>query len=229
MKSKLDEKLAQMYEDHSLLMQKIAGILWEKGEDPQYYEKSTHCFLQEHAWEIMLPLPKNKWSKTFSELNKSYDQGMKWPNFTTYCYSSDVLFPPNINSSSLLFGYAIMENNTVVKTAFFEGIVLDGISFPKSVAIDPLAELHGIKPKYYIGVSVEKEDLERFRFKKDVRVLEGYVERKNKEANKTRLYDSYIAAYHLQMAYAPNYLPRRLQEFARKNRLPFPEDQRASV
>lgn len=192
MKSKLDKKLEQMYIEHSVLMQKITDILLKKGEDPKYYDKSTHYFLKENAWEIILPLPKEKWSETFSELNKSYDPGMKWSNFTTYCYSSEVLFPPSINISFLSFGYAVMDDDSVVKTAFFEGIMLDGTSFPKSVAIDPLSEMHRIKPKYYIGVSVEKEDLERFRFNRDIRVLEGYVERKNEEDYKERLHDSYM-------------------------------------
>lgn len=229
MQSELDKKLEGMYKDHTLLMQSITNTLFKKGEDPRYYDKSTHHFLKDHAWEIMLPLPKERWPKKYSELSKSFDPEMSWPNFTMYCYSSCVLFPPMMDISSLLLGYAVMEDNTVLKTTFFEGIMMDGLSYPKSVAIDPLADMHGIKPKYYVGVSVEKEDLQRFLLNRDILVLEGYVERKNEEAHKERLHQIYMKAYEIQMTYEPHYLPRRLQEFARENGLSFPEDQRSSV
>lgn len=141
----------------------------------------------------------------------------------------DVLFPPNMAASSLYFGYAILEDGTIQKTCFFNWMkIVDYQVMPQGIVMDPLAKLHNISVKYYVGVPIEKEDLQRFISRVPGHPLENYVKRKNNEEHEKRLHDTYMQAYFLQLQYEPNYFPRKLREFAEKEGLYIPEDQRST-
>lgn len=224
--------LDELYVSHEILMERISKILrGEKEEEKsKYYNLSTHSYIRRNCWEILLPLDKEEWSKTAAELNLNYEESMPWPNFSTYCYSMDVVCPPNIPFRCLYFGYAVMEDGSVVKTAFYHWYKMVNYQImPQGIVMDPLADMKGIKPRYYIGCSVDREDIEGFIHSRKINVLERYVERKSKKEHEERLHDSYMEAYYIQMAYEPHYLPQALQEFAKKEDLPFPEDQRGST
>jgi hypothetical protein len=141
---------------------------------------------------------------------------------------TDVLLPPHLTPSSLYFGYAFLEDGSIVKTCFFNWMkIVEYQEMPQGIVMDPLVKVHGISVKYYIGVSIEKQDLENFLLRMPGHPLENYVARKSKEEHEKRLHDSYMDAYYLQMLHEPHYLPHKLQEFAKKEGLPFPEDQRS--
>ncbi len=225
-----EELLNSMYEEHHKMMDAIQNILWDenqKDKHPQYYNSYTHNFLKRNAWEILFPVPQEEWFRSLQDLNQ-YNKEMPWPQYAPYQYSMDVLFPPNLQASALYFGYAILEDGTVKKTCFFNWMkIVNYQVMPQGVVMDPLAKLHDISVKYYVGVPLDREDLERFISRTPGHPLENYVTRKNKEEHEKRLHDSYMESYYLQMQYEPHYLPYALQEFAKANGLPFPKDQRS--
>lgn len=225
------ELLDSMYEKHHKLMADIQGIIWDenqKDKHSQYYNSSTHGFLKEHAWEILFPVPEEEWFRNLKNLSR-YNKDMPWPQFAPYQYTMDVIYPPNMTESSLCFGYAFLEDGTVKKTCFFNWMkIVNYQVMPQGIVMDPLAKLHGISVKYYVGVPIDKEDLEHFLLRAPGHPLENYVKRKRDEEHQQRLHDSYMEAYYLQMQYEPNYLPHKLQEFAKKEGLPFPKDQKSN-
>lgn len=224
------ELLDSMYEEHLKLMDNIQKILWDetqKDKHSQYYNTYTHSFLREHAWEILFPVPQEEWFRNLQNLNR-YASEMPWPQYAPYQYSMDVVHPPEIPASALCFGYAILEDGTVKKTCFFNWMkMVDYQAMPQGIVMDPLAKIHNIPVKYYVGVDIEKSDIESFLLRTPGHPLENYVQRKNKEEHEKRLHDSYMESYYIQIQYEPHYLPRALQEFAKKHGLPFPTDQRS--
>lgn len=227
------ELLDEMYKEHDALMKDIQKILWDdnqKDNHPLYYNSITHHFLYEHAWEILLPVPQEEWFTTLQNLGR-YNAEMPWPQYATYQYCMDVILPPEIPASSLYFGYAILEDGSVKKTSFFGWMqMVEYQAMPQGIVMDPLAKIHNIPVKYYVGIEIDKEDIQNFILKRAPgHPLESYVERRSKKEHEERLHKSSMESYWLQMQYEPHYLPRALQEFAKKEGLPFPEDQRSTV
>lgn len=224
------ELLDEMYQEHYALMDKIENILWDEGQKDkhsQYYNSSTHDFLRTHAWEIIFPVSQEEWFKNLQNLNW-YNKAMPWPQYAPYQYSMDVLLPPNMAVSSLYFGYAVLEDDTVQKTCFFNWHkIVDYQVMPQGIAMDPLAKLHNIPVKYYVGIPVEEIDLQNFISRIPGHPLENYVNRKSEEEHQERLYDMYMESYALQMAHEPQYFPRKLIEFANENGLYVPEGQKS--
>lgn len=225
------EVLDKMYENHDVLMEKIHQILWGKDEEEKkkYFNSETHYYIRKNCWEILLPLPKEEWSEKVTELSLRYEKVMPWPQYSSYNYTMDVLCPPFIPHICLYFGYAVMEDGTVFKSAFFHWHkMVKYQEMPQGIVMDPFADMHGIKPKYYVGSCVDKEDLENFLLTRKGNILESYAKRKNKKEHEERLHDTYMQAYFLQMAHEPNYFPKKLKEFAKKEGLWFPEEQKSS-
>ena len=216
----------------------------EEHEGESLYDVSTHIFLQKETVplvgklqrEVMLPLPKDDWPDKFIELKKNYDSNMKWPQYAMYNYSNDVLMPPFIPSSLLHFGYAVV-NDLLVSCPFFvvfemvdhdvEGEI---IAWPESFVIDPLAEMNDIHPEAYIGIRLEYNFIANWFMNrgKYLNPLDAYISQKSEEENRERLHDAYMEAYTLQMAHEPEWFPKGLIDFANKERLYVPPDQKSS-
>lgn len=225
------ELLDKMYEEHYALMDEIQNIIWDEGQKEkhsQYYDSSTHDFLRRHAWEIIFPVSQEEWFKNLQNLNW-YNKAMPWPQYAPYQYSMDVLLPPNMTVSSLYFGYAVLEDGTVQRTCFFNWYkIVDYQVMPQGIAMDPLAKLHNIPVKYYVGIPIEECDLQNFIFRMPGHPLENYVKRKSEEEHKKSLYNMYMEAYVLQMTHEPQYFSRKLIEFANENGLYVPEGQKSN-
>lgn len=224
------ELLDSMYKEHEKMMNSVQEILWDenqKAKHQQYYNSHTHSFLKRHAWEILFPVPQEEWFTNLQDFNR-YNSEMTWPQYAPYQYSMDVVCPPNISVYALYFGYAILEDGTVRKTAFFNWMkMVEYQEMPQGIVMDPLAKIHKIPVKYYVGVSIDNEDIRNFLSRVPGHPLENYVNKKNKKEHDERLRDSYMEAYFLQMQHEPNYLPKALREFAEREGLYFPEDQRS--
>lgn len=153
------EILDDMYKEHEKAMEFIRQILRDENKKDlhrNYYNLQTHNFLEKHAWEILLPVSQEEWFKSLQEL-KRYNDQMPWPQYATYQYCMDVALPPNISEHALYFGYAILEDNAVVRTCFFQWMKLVNYQImPQGIVMDPLAKIHNIPVKYYVGISVEK-------------------------------------------------------------------------
>ncbi len=225
------EILERMYKDHHALMDEIQNILWDeekKDEHQLYYNSQTHGHLMRHAWEILLPVSEDEWFRNLKNFER-YDKNLPWPQFSFYQYSMDVVLPPNVSVSALYFGYAVLEDGTVKKCAFFQWMkIVEYQAMPQGVVMDPLAKLHNIKIKYYVGIPVDMKDLEDFLLRIPGIPLENYVKRKKEEEHQQRLHDSYMESYYLQMSYEPQYFPRKLIEFAEKNGLYITDGQKGS-
>lgn len=216
----------------------------EEYEGESLYDISTHLFLEKAhiplvgklQREVLLPLPKNEWPDKFSELQRNYDKDMKWPQYAMYNYSNDVLAPPFIPSSLLHFGYAVV-NDVLIRCPFFVILQMvdhdvDGktLAWPESFVIDPLADMNGIHPECYIGTTVDEEDIvnwlhNRGRF---INPLEAYASRMDGVYEKERKREMYLELYELQMTNEPEWFPRALIDFANKEGLCVPPDQKSS-
>lgn len=192
----------------------------ERREKTQHlFNTSTHVYLTNNAWEILLPLKHEKRGPKFQEMK--YDSLMKRPQAATYCYTMDVIAPPSIPSGILHFGYAFLDDKPI-RSAFFvvQGMVEYQI-MPQGLVIDPLANQHGIKPSFYVGCSVDKEDIQNFLFSR-INPLEAFVQKINKKANDDRLAQSYMEGYFYQMRFEPGLFSEQLMEFAVNNNLHIP-------
>ena len=186
------------------------------------FNRSTHAYLIHNAWEILLPAKPEQWNSKFKEMN--YDSQMPWPQASTYNYTMEVIAPPFIPSSMLPFGYAFVDDKPV-RSAFFviQGMV-DYQVMPQGFVIDPLVNQKGIKPSFYFGCTVEKEDIHNFlSLKKNP--LEAFVEKTNKKEHEERIYTSRMDGYYLQMQYRPDWFSEPLMKFAVNEDLPIPDSE----
>jgi hypothetical protein len=147
----------------------------------------------------------------FRELN--YDSFTEWPNSTSYNYSMDVILPPSIPSSILHFGYAVLDDKLIRSSFYVTQMMVDYQIYPQGVVIDPLAVHNGIAPSYYMGVTLDKKDINDFLISKK-HPLETFVEKKNKRDHELRIYNSHMEGYFTQMAYEPGWFSDQLMEFA---------------
>lgn len=165
-----EEKIEPLYK-------KILNLLFELKKDLQnkptseqlsldFYTYIYNHYNKNKSGNIFLPLPKEEWSRPFNQL--SPDSQLTWPHYTAYNYSMDVLFD-SINVDNLCFGFALYQDK-LVSCAFFTTLKVltyspsEGISFPMPAhyALDPLAELHKVKPQCYIGISIPREFIENW-------------------------------------------------------------------
>ncbi|NVN96712.1 histidine phosphatase family protein [Candidatus Nomurabacteria bacterium] len=209
-----------------------------------YYDQSTHLFLDRdeegfYHWprEVILPLPKEEWPEKFRELEKMYNPQMSWPGYSMYLYTMDIFCPPFIPDCLLHFGYAIHQDK-LIRCPFFvvfqmreQTINGEKMMMPESFAIDPLALKSGITPDGYIGVRVKREYVEEWFLSRGRtgHPLENYVNKKRQQEHEERLYDSYIEAYHNQMAHEPRWFPQQLINFAKKEGLHIPRQERTDT
>jgi phosphohistidine phosphatase SixA len=237
------EELAQNAQES--IMNKVESAMMS------YYELSTHSFLKRgdensagYPREVILPLPKEEWPEKFSELEKRYDSQMSWPNYSMYLYTMDVFCPPFIPDCLLHFGYAVYKDE-LIRCPFFvvlqmteQTINEEKIMLPEAFAIDPLALKSGITPDCYVGINLKKEYVEEWFLSRgrNGHPLENYVNKKmEKEKEKRqkeheeRLYDSYMEAYNLQMTYEPGWFPQQLINFAQKEGLYIPKQDRTDT
>ena len=116
----------------------------------------------------------------------------------------------------LHFGYAVMEDRSVIKTAFYDMMSI----LPHGGVVDPLSVKLTVRPKYYMGVNVDMESLQTF-FRSRERIpgtnLEEYVKRVNKKAHEARIKESEEEAYQTQLTYAPKYFPSSMIAWAKEN------------
>jgi len=183
----------------------------EKKEKTKHlYNAETHVYIIHELFEIFLPI--EKWSGKLKEL--SHDSLIPWPGGTTYFYSMDTVLPPNIPSGWLHFGYAFLDDK-FVKTAFY-GLqtIVDFQLCPQGVAVDPIAINHGIKPSFYIGVTINKKNIENFLLTKKGNPLETFVNEENKRKHEERIRDSEREFYHTQMTYEPGWFSDELMKLA---------------
>lgn len=224
------ELLDEMYKEHHTLMDSIEQILRDDGQKEKhslYYAADTHEFLKRQAWELLFPVTEEEWFIRLQELER-YNPEMPWPQYAPYQYCMDVIHPPQISASALYFGYVILEDGTVKKTCFFNWMkMVTYQAMPQGIVMDPLAKIHNIAVKYYVGVPIEKEDIANFLLRIPGHPLENYVKRKNKKEHEDRLRETYMEAYYLQMQYEPNYFPKALRDFAKEEGLWIPEDQKS--
>lgn len=227
----------------------LAHDAWENIMDhPEsangYYDISTHSFLKRgdensagYPREVILPLPKEEWPEKFSELEKRYDSQMTWPKYSMYLYTMDVFCPPFIPVCLLHFGYAIHQGK-LIRCPFFvvfqmteQTINKEKILLPEAFAIDPLALKSGITPDCYVGVNLKKEYVEEWFLSrgKTGHPLENYVTKKNQKEHEERLYNSYMESYNLQMTYEPGWFPQQLIDFAKKEGLYIPKQDRTDT
>jgi len=229
--------------------EELAHDAWESIMDNAesakgYYDLSTHSFLKRDGensagWprEVILPLPKEEWPEKFRELEKRYESQMTWPNYSMYLYTMDVFCPPFIPNCLLHFGYAVYQNK-LVRCPFFvvfqmteQTINKEKIMMAEGFAIDPLALMGGITPDCYVGVNVKQEYVEEWFLSRGRtgHPLENYVNKKRQEEHEERLNDSYMEAYNLQMTYEPGWFPQQLIDFAKKEGLYIPKQDRTDT
>lgn len=229
--------------------EELAQNAWESIVDnaesaKSYYELSTHSFLKRdiengfgYLREIILPLPKEEWPERFSELEKRYDSQMSWPSYSMYLYTMDVFCPPFIPDCLLHFGYAVYKDE-LIRCPFFvvlqmteQTINEEKVMLPEAFAIDPLASKSGITPDCYIGVNLKKEYVEEWFFSRGRtgHPLENYVNKKKQKEHEERLHDSYMEAYNLQMTHEPGWFPQQLINFAQKEGLYIPKQERTDT
>lgn len=236
------DNLQQKFEE---LAKKAGESIIDNAESAKsYYELSTHSFLKRgdensagYPREVILPLPKEEWPKKFSELEKRYDSQMTWPNYSMYLYTMDVFCPPFIPNCLLHFGYAVYQDKLICCPFFVvlemteQTINEEKIMLPEAFAIDPLASKSGISPDCYIGVNLKKEYVEEWFLSRGRtgHPLENYVNKKRQKEHEERLYDSYMEAYNLQMTYEPGWFPQQLIDFAQKEGLYIPRQDRTDT
>ncbi len=211
-----------MYKQLTLLMEEGASRIKNKN-GAELYCLSTHYYLMENAWEIMFPLKQEFWPDKFNDYLA--DSNLPWPQGSTYSYIMSVVCPPFISCSNLYFGYAVLDGKLIRTTFFAIETLVDYQIMPQAMVIDPLCLAHGIKPDYYIGCWAEKQDIDNFIILRK-NPLDLFVDRKQKEAHKERLYDTYMESYNLQMLHAPGYFPPQLLRFAKENNLSIPPQER---
>lgn len=212
-----------MYQNLEKLLKDAEVHIFNKDEKSQhFYNLPTHQYITKEGWELLFPLEKQNWPERFSNMERNYDpELMTWPGFTTYCYTMDVAAPPSIPSVLLHFGYAIVDGKLVRSTFFVVQQMVGYQGWPQGMVIDPLAEIHGIQPAFYVGCNVPMEEIEHWMFNRR-NPLETYVDRKNKELHQERLHDIYMESYRQQMLHEPEWFPVGLIEFAKKENLYIP-------
>lgn len=229
--------------------EELAQNAWEEIMDKKesaksYYNNSTHSFLKRGeengaGWprEVILPLPKEEWPEKFCELEKRYDSQMAWPNYSMYLYTMDVFCPPFIPDCLLHFGYAVYQDK-LIRCPFFvvfqmteQTINEEKIMLPEAFAIDPLASKSGITPDCYVGVNVKKEYVEEWFLSRGRtgHPLENYVNKKRQKEHEEKIYNSYVEAYSLQLTYEPGWFPQQLIDFAKKEDLYIPKQDRTDT
>jgi len=216
-----------MYGQLELLMKAASDHIYAKDEQSKaYYNSETHHYIDKNSWELLFPLEKERWPDKFNEHQYAQIDKMLWPGYTTYCYMMDVIAPPFIPYFLLHFGYAVVEGK-LIRSAFF--VVQSMVKYqewPQGMVIDPLAEHHGVKPSFYIGCAIhEKEFIENWMLDRK-NPLEMYVKNKHEEEHKERIRSSYMEAYFMQMSYEPGWFPEGLIEFAKKEGLYVPPQER---
>ena len=212
----------RMYEQVEKLMDQAASDIYSS-QEKGLYSLAVHHHLQRHAWEIMFPLGREYWPNNFC--GYLCDPSLPWPQATSYSYCMDVTCPPFLSHGYLMFGYAVL-GGKLVRTTFFsvETIVKYQI-MPQAMVIDPLATHHGIVPEYYLGCRVDRCDIDNLLISRE-NPLESFVKRINEKQHKERLYNSYMEAYNLQMAYEPGWFPKQLLAFAEEYGLYVPPQER---
>lgn len=220
-----EEVRNSMYEQLEVLMKEAQDHIYNKDEESKrFYSSNAHWYLADNIYELMFPLEKERWPKNFKNQYLQMED-MAWPLYTNYCYFMDIIAPPFIPYSLLHFGYAIVDNQLIRTTFFVVQRMVDYQKRPQAMVIDPLAEHHGIKPSFYTGSPVpDKKYIQDWMLTRE-NPLELYmidVQKENERKHKERIRDSYFESYHLQMAYAPEWFPDELVEFAKKEKLYIP-------
>ena len=223
------QEVRNSYEKQFSILMKEARAHIVKGdeESKKFYELHTHWYLEpeEDGWELLFPLDKQEWPTNFKN---SYLQieDMQWPQYTNYCYLMDILAPPFIPFLLLYFGYAVVEG-VLIKTSFF--VIQKMVNYqimPQGMVVDPLAEYHGIKPSFYVGIPVpNKKYVEDWMITRQ-NPLEMYmidVQKKKEIEHKEKLRNSYFESYCIQMAYAPGWFSDQLLEFSKEEKLHIPK------
>jgi len=219
-----EEKRELMYTELDKLMKAGAELIRTSGgRRPGFYNLDTHNYLQEHAWELMFPLEKDQWPDKFQELD--HDEKLKWPFYTTYRYSMDVIAPPSIPYMLLNFGYAVLDGKLIICAFFVVQRMVEYQEGPQGMVIDPMALRENKKPSYYIGCPVGEGDIRQSLLRRKY-PLDIHVARKGKEEHDQQLYDAYMEAYALQISKAPGWFPTELIKFAKQEGLFVPEQER---
>ncbi len=246
MKKKIDKNhLEELYLQYNLLSRAGEMIIRQGGEEAKlFYSRSAHISLQtEEVFgrsvprQVFLPLPKEEWPRNFQNLADNYNSAMTWPGYSLYCYTNDVIFPPNIPHLLFHCGYAIYKNK-LIKCSFFIAIrmieeVIDGetMDIPEFFAIDPLAALNGIEPEGYVGIPVKEEYIQQWTLSRGAtgNPLDNQMEKLRAEKNAERLHDSYMECYYAQMTHQPDWFPPELVKFALKEGLEIPTQSRTDT
>ncbi|HXK35363.1 MAG TPA: hypothetical protein VJ103_02585 [Candidatus Paceibacterota bacterium] len=218
-----------MYGQLALLMKAATGHIFAKDEESKkFYNSETHHYIEKNGWELLFPMDKDQWPTNFQEMGRRYDSQMSWPGFSTYCYLMDVIAPPFIPHISLHFGYAVVEGKLTRSTFFVvQGMVKYQLA-PQGMVIDPLADVHGAKPSFYVGCPVlDKKYIEDWMISRK-NPLEMYVKGRNEEEYRGKIRASYMAAYWLQMEHEPQWFPKALIKFAEEEGLHIPDGQKSS-
>jgi hypothetical protein len=180
MKLNFNEKSVRdnaLQEVSSLMTKALEIIMSGVPEAARFYNETTHNFLMRHAWEIQIPASVKERPVIFKDLR--YDDGIPWPQATTYCYVMNVLNLPSVPWPMLNFGYAVHDGK-LIRTAFFaHQKLVEYQDMPQSIVVDPLAIQRGIEPDYYVGCPVcSKSYLEGFIINRKQNPFENYVKEK---------------------------------------------------
>jgi phosphohistidine phosphatase SixA len=223
-----DSKVREMlWGKLNVLMDEAYQHIYKKDDEAKKnYSFSAHNFIDKNNYELLFPLEKEKWPEKFLGMIDKYDRQMTWPNWTMYNYMMDVVCPPFIPISLIHFGYAVYENELRPVTFFVMQVMVDYQEWPQGMVIDPLAVRDGKEPDFYIGVPVDKEDIQDWvKYRKTSHPLEYHVTRKNEIEHRERIRRSYMESYYLQMAYEPNWFSHQLLKFAEEEGLYIPSPQ----
>ena len=218
-----------MYGQLALLMKVATGHISDKDEESRrFYNSETHYFIEKNILELLFPMDKEQWPTKFQEMGRNYDPQMSWPGYATYCYLMDVIAPPCISFILLHFGYAVVEGKLIRSTFFVVQSMVNYQPWPQGMVIDPLADIHGVKPSFYVGCSVpNKKFIENWMISRK-NPLEVYVEEREEKEHKKDIWRSYMETYALQMTHEPQWFPKELIKFAEKEGLYVPEGQKSS-
>lgn len=165
------EELVDRLREKYIGLSKEMSLLFLKEGDKPFYSKETHWTIQYEfeklSKQVYIPLPKTDWPEQYIE-NDKYEPQMKWPNWTFYNYSMDVVFPPHFRPTALYFGYALYQDKLVPCAFFVTGKIMEQtfgeitIPIPTMYAVDPIATRDGIEPECYVGVSVAQEHVQQW-------------------------------------------------------------------
>lgn len=214
-----------MFKQLILLLEEAGGHIFNKDEESKrFYSSDGHWYIEDNIYELMFPLEKERWPENFKNQYLEMEQ-MAWPQYTNYCYLMDIIAPPFIPYSLLHFGYAVVDGKLIKTTFFVVQTMVDYQISPQGMVIDPLAEYHGIKASFYVGTPLpDKKYIEEWMNtrKSPFEMYMMDVQKENEKKHQEKIRDSYFESYYLQMAYAPEWFPDELIEFAKKEKLHIP-------